>query len=105
HEVERIAQVKAVDPAARALQRAVLAEGEDEARTVQPVLEARRDDADDTFVKRRIEHRERRLDGAAERERAIDLRLRVLAHAGLERAPLAVDRVEHRRELVRAAGV
>ena len=28
-----------------------------------------------------------------------------LAHAGLERAPLAVDRVEHRRELVRARGV
>jgi hypothetical protein len=104
-EVERIAQVKAVDRAARSLQRAVLAEREDEARPVQAILQARGDDADDAFVERRIEDRERGLDRAAQREGAVDLRLGVLAHRRLERAPLAVDGVEHRRELVRARGV
>jgi hypothetical protein len=104
-EVERIAQVKALDRAARSFQRAVLAEREDEARPVQAILQARGDDADDAFVERRIEDGERGLDRAAQREGAVDLRLGVLAHRRFERAPLAVDGVEHRRELVGARGV
>ena len=49
-EVERVAQVKARDRAARALQRAVGAAREDEGRPVQPVLQAAGDDADHAFV-------------------------------------------------------
>ena len=61
--------------------------------------------ADDAFVERRIEDRERGLDRAAQRHRAIDLRLGVVAHAGLDGAPLAVDLVEQRRELERTRRV
>src|SRR5689334_6373613 len=80
-EVERVAQMKAFDRATRSLQRAVAADCEDEGRPAQPVLETRRDDADDAFVKRRIEDREGRFERACQRKRALDLGLGVLAHS------------------------
>src|SRR6185369_11558644 len=104
-EVERVAQVKAFDRSPGPLQRAVAADREDEGRTMQPVLETRRDDADDALVERRVEHRERRFELAGERERAVDTGVGVLAHPRLDRAPLAVDLVEQRSELVGAAGI
>ena len=61
---------------------------------MQPVLQARGDDADDAFVEAGVEDASAG-GGVACGHRALSTqRLGLLAHAGLDVAPLAVDRVE-----------
>ena len=104
-QVERVAQVQALDRPARALEGAVLAEGEDEGRPVQPVLEARGDDADHALVEVGVVDGEGGIDLAGRGHGAVDQPLGLLAHPGLDRAPLAVDGVERGGELGGAARV
>ena len=98
HQVQRVAQVEARDRAARALEQAVGAAREHEGRPVQAVLQAAGDDADHAFVEAGVEQRQR---GRRSRSPASAARsaLGLLAHAGLDLAPLAVDGVELCREL------
>ena len=85
HQVERIAQVQALDRSAGALERPVLAAGEDEGRPVQPVLEARGDDADHALVEVGVVDGEGGVDLAGGGERTVDQALGLLAHPRLDR--------------------
>ena len=109
YQVERVAQVKAGNRAARALEHVGLprrvAGGEDEGRAVQPVFQPRGDDADHAFVKVGVEHGQgRRRDRIGVEQPLGDLH-RLLAHAAFDFAPLAVDAVERGGQLGRARRV
>ena len=109
HQVQRIAQVKAGDRAARALELVLLARRlagrEHEGRAVQLVLDARGDDAHHAFVEVGVEH----ADGGGRLLAFVEQRFhdlhRLLAHAALDVAALAVDRVQRARQLVAARRV
>ncbi len=102
HEVERVAQVKAGDGAARALELVLaagrLARREDEGRAVQPVLQPRGDDADHALVEVGVEHAQRGRRLLAGLEQRLGQLQRLLAHAALDLAALAVDGVEALRQ-------
>ena len=95
HQVERIAQVKAGDRAARAFEFVLLARRlagrEHEGRAVQLVLDARGDDADHAFVEVGVEHADRGRRLLALVEQRVDHQHRLLAHAAFDVAALAVD--------------
>ncbi len=104
HQVQRVAQVKAGDGAARALELVFLAlraaGGEHEGGAVHLVLQARSDDADHAFVEVRVEHDQRRgrLFGCV--EHLFGQRQRLVAHLAFDGLALAVDAVERPRQFV-----
>ena len=91
-QVQRVAQVKARDRAARSLERAIAAAREHEGRAVHALLQARRDDADHAV-------------GIAERQQVLaeqadaDRRTVGLGHFGYKnrRLPIATEKLTRRR--------
>jgi len=108
HQIQRVAQVKARDAAAGALEVPVDPARKDEGRAVQAVLDTTGHDAHHAFVEGFVEQRQRgrwlglfvktALPG---RQCAFGL----FAHAGFHLAPFAVDGVQLRGQLGGAGGV
>ena len=108
-QVQRVAQVKAGDRAARALQLVLAsrraAGGEHEGGAVPAVLQPGGDDADHAFVEVGVEHRQGRRRLLRDVDQALGDLHRLLAHAAFDLAPLAVDGVELARQFIGARGV
>ncbi len=108
-QVQRVAQMKAGNRAARALELVLLAGRlagrEHEGRPVQPVLDARCDDPDHAFVEVGVEHADRRGRLLAVVDQRVDDLHRLVAHAAFDVAAVAVDGVERAGQLVGAGRV
>ena len=100
-QVERVAQMEAGDRAARALEQAVAGRARRRSRPVQPVLQARGDDADHALVEVVVEDGDRGS-AVARRRSAVEQRLSACrCIVRLDLAPLAVDGVELLGEFAR----
>ena len=91
-EVERIAQVQAGNGAAGTLDDAAFAGREGEHRAVQPVLDARGEDADDALVPALVEQRD--AGGAVVDGHRFEQMQGLLLHVGLDFTAFAVEIVE-----------
>ena len=108
-QIQRIAQMKTGDRAARALElmrlALGLAGGKHKGGAVQPVFDARGDDADHAFVKFGVKHADGRRGAAAVLAQPLGQGKGLLAHIALQVLALAVDAVQRLGQFQRLAKV